>query len=279
MEKLSGKSLRWSLASLEQRKKIMSQLADIYIELESYPFGIMGSLDRPGTDQIGPFARESLTNYFNSEILPLGPYNTPREYLSASIELILGLIMKGESYAGREIYAFLVHRFLMDSVSEVLLQHKFDDDRFYLRYADDKGDRILINDDYDITGIIDWEWAYTDSKSAAFKSPIMLLPVAEFYNGVNKIGEDESTFATILETRGHQDLADLVRNGRILHRFQFCCGYDFADWEGFLGLFQGLRNALNKDADISWEVWKQNALRRYSDDERLKELLARYQAT
>ncbi|KAH8434097.1 uncharacterized protein LDX57_011735 [Aspergillus melleus] len=106
----------------------------------------------------------------------------------------------------------------------------------------------------------------------------MLLPVADFYDGINSIGEDESVFATILETRGHRDLADVVRNGRILHRFQFCCGYDFADWEGFLGLFQGLRNALNKDVDMSWEVWKQNALRRYSDDERLKTLLARYQA-
>lgn len=37
---------------------------------------------------------------------------------------------------------------------------------------------------YDITGIIDWEWVYTDSKSAAFNSTIVLLPVAEFYDGV-----------------------------------------------------------------------------------------------
>ncbi|KAF9884428.1 carboxyl methyl esterase activity protein [Aspergillus nanangensis] len=260
MEKLPGKSLRWSLASAEQRRKVMNQLADIYIELESLPFDTMGSLDQPGT----------------GHMVLLGPYKNPRDYLRASVDLKLSLIMKGESYAGHGIDAFLVHRFLSDSLSEVLLHQCFDDGRFYRRHADDKGDHILINDDYDITGIIDWEWAYTDSKSAAFRSPIMLLPVADFYKGVNSIGEDESTFATILETKDHHDLAEIVRNGRLLHRFQFCCGYDFADWEGFLGLFQGLRNALNKDKYLSWELWKQNAMQRYSDDERLKTLLARY---
>lgn len=275
MEKLPGKSLRWSLASPEQRRKVMTQLADIYIELESHPFNTMGSLDQPGTDHVGPFARESLTDYVNSQMLPLGPYNNPQDYLRASIELNLGLIMKGESYAGREIDAFLVHRFLLDSVPEVLLHHSFDDGQFYLRHADDKGDHILIDSDYNVTGIIDWEWAHTEPKSAAFKSPIMLLPVADFYNSVNCIGKDESTFANTLEDKGNKRLAEIVRNGRLLHRFDFCCGYDFADWEGFLGLFQGLRDALNKDAGLSWEDWKRNALDRYSDDKQLKLLLAR----
>ncbi|KAB8216592.1 hypothetical protein BDV33DRAFT_207241 [Aspergillus novoparasiticus] len=179
-----------------------------------------------------------------------------RDYLRASIELNMDLIMKGESYVRREIDAF-------------------DDGLFYLRHADDKDDHILIDDDYNITGIVDWEWAYTEFKSAAFKSPIMLLPVADFYNGVNCIGEDEVSFANILEQKGHKGLAEIVRHGRLLHRFQFCCGYDFADWEGFLGLFQGLRKALNKDVNLGWVDWKQTALERYSGDEQLETLLAR----
>ncbi|KAE8331968.1 hypothetical protein BDV39DRAFT_200623 [Aspergillus sergii] len=246
MEKLPGKSLRWSLASSEQRRKVMDQLADIYIELESLPFNNMGSLDRPGTDHIGPFARESLTHYINSQRLPLGPYTNNRGYLCASIELNMDLIKKSESYARREIDAFLVHRFLLDCIPEVLLYHSFDDGLFYLRHADGKVDHILIDDDYDVTGIVDWEYAYTESKPAAFKSHIMLLPVADFYNGVNCIGEEEVSFANILEQKGNKDLADIVRNGRLLHRFQICCGYDFADWEGFLGLSQGLFQGLRQ---------------------------------
>ncbi|KAL5359372.1 hypothetical protein BJX96DRAFT_148275 [Aspergillus floccosus] len=279
IEKLPGRSLHWSLASSKERKKVMTQLADIYIELESHPFNTMGSLDQPGTDHIGPFARESMTDYVNSQMLPLGPYSNLGDYLIARIELHLRLIMKGESYAGREIDAFLVHRFLLDCVPEILVHHSLDDGQFYLRHADDKGDHILIDSDYNLTGIVDWEWAHTEPKSAAFKSPIMLLPVADFYNGVNCTGNEETMFANILEAKGSKHLAEIVRNGRLLHRFDFCCGYDFADWEGFLGLFEGLRVALKKDAGLSWEDWKWNALDRYSDDKRLKSLLAQNESS
>ncbi|OJZ85866.1 hypothetical protein ASPFODRAFT_81709 [Aspergillus luchuensis CBS 106.47] len=273
MEKLPGKSLRWSLASQEQRKKVMTQLADVYIELERFAFNSMGSMNEPGSDHIAPFARESLTEYVNSQMVPLGPYKDPREYLQSSIELIMRLILRGERYAGREIDAFLLHRFLLDCIPRIIEHHTYDDGRFYLRHADDKGDHILVDGDYNITGIVDWEWAHTDSKTQAFKSPVMLLPVSDFYEGVNTVGKDESTFADILEAKGNKGLADIVRNGRLLHRFQFCCGYDFADWDGFLGLFQGLRNALNIDADLGWDDWKTNALERYSGDVRLKTLL------
>ncbi|GKZ30910.1 hypothetical protein AbraIFM66950_010647 [Aspergillus brasiliensis] len=273
MEKLPGKSLRWYLASLEERKQVLTQLADVYIELESLPFSSMGSLDNPGSDHIGPFARVPLTEYVNSQMIQLGPYNDQREYMQASIELIMRLIMRGESYAGREIDAFLVHRFLLDCILEITKHYSVGDGQFYIQHADDKGDHILVDNDYNITGIVDWEWAQTESKAEAFKSPIMLLPVADFYDGVNTLGEDESVFANILEEKGNKVLAEIVRNGRLLHRFHFCCAYDFADWDGFLGLFQGLRNAFNMDADMSWEEWKVNALERYSGDVRLQTLL------
>lgn len=47
MEKLPGKSLRWSIATQEQRKRVMNQLADTFIELHKHPFQLLGSLDSP----------------------------------------------------------------------------------------------------------------------------------------------------------------------------------------------------------------------------------------
>lgn len=38
MEKLPGRPLRWSLLFAEQRKKVISQLADVYIELQTVSF-------------------------------------------------------------------------------------------------------------------------------------------------------------------------------------------------------------------------------------------------
>lgn len=275
MEKMPGRSLRWSLLSREQRKKVMSQLANIYIELHVFSFDSMGSLDQPGTQHVGSFARESLTDYENSHMLPMGPFTSSGEYHLASIRLTIDLIMRDECFTPRAIDAYLVHRFLLDSVSKKSLCPSRDDGRFYLRHADSKGDHILVDDDYNITGIVDWEWAHTDTKSAAFNSPVMLLPVADFYDGGNQLGEDELVFAQLLEDKGHADLAQTVREGRVLHRLEFCCGYDLADWEGFLGIFQGLRKALGSDGDLEWETWREKALAKYKVDDQLKELVTR----
>ncbi|CAF3447655.1 unnamed protein product [Fusarium graminearum] len=80
-----------------------------------------------------------------------------------------------------------------------------------------------------------------------FNSPIGFLPVLDFYSGSNDLGDDEVIFARLLEEKGHRDLTRFVRNDRLQHRFSFCCGYDLADWDGFLGLFRGLRDAVGVD--------------------------------
>jgi aminoglycoside phosphotransferase (APT) family kinase protein len=89
MEKLPGKSLRWSVVPPEQRKKVMSQLADIYIELQAFPFDQMGSLNYPGTDQVGPFARESLTDYCDGQMRQIGPLPSHKEFLLMNIQILL----------------------------------------------------------------------------------------------------------------------------------------------------------------------------------------------
>jgi hypothetical protein len=142
-----------------------------------------------------------------------------------------------------------------------------------LKHADEKGDQILVDDEFNITGIIDWEWSHTDSKSGAFNSPIVLLSVADFYEGKNSISEDEKFFAKCFEAKRHPDLGTIVRNGWLIHRFRFCCGYDLQDWEGFLGLFARLLRAMGITSDFHLEMWKAEALERFKDDHRLQQLI------
>ncbi|KAI0381661.1 hypothetical protein F5Y04DRAFT_65445 [Hypomontagnella monticulosa] len=273
MEKLPGKSLRWAIASQEQRRKVMDQLADTFIELRKYPFNSLGSLDR-GHSHVGAFARESLTDFTQSKMQTMGPLLSTDEYRKSSLRLVLDQIIREEIYSQQSVNAYLIHRFFIDLVPLVSTSSQ-DDQKYYLKHADDKGDHIMVDDDFNITGIIDWEWAHTASPALAFNSPIGLLPVADFYNGINELGDDETTFANILEQKGHKDLANMVRNGRLQHRFEFCCGYDLVDWSGFLGLFQGLRDAVKVDSDMDWDNWKIAALHRYRDDADLQLLLSR----
>ncbi|KAJ5946821.1 hypothetical protein N7454_003660 [Penicillium verhagenii] len=232
MEKLPGRSMRWSLATAEQRRKVTGQLADIYLELFRHPFPLTGSLNHPGSLDIGPFAREYSTEYHDSQMKPMGPFASPKD--------------------------------------------KLDDGNFYLEHADEKGDQILVDDEFNITGIIDWEWAYTDTKSGAFNSPIVLLPVADFYAGQASIGEDELFFAKCFEDKGYPDLGRIVKNGRLIHLFRFCCGYDLADWEGFLGLFGGLQKCMANMDTFNWNEWKKERLEFYREDKQFRQVLKIY---
>ncbi|KAK2012884.1 hypothetical protein LZ32DRAFT_628651 [Colletotrichum eremochloae] len=184
----------------------MGEVADVLIELHKYPFSHLGSLDCPGERHVVPFARESLTHFAQSELRGIG-CSSLDEYYVSSLRLILDLIVQ---------------------------------QRDVLSHADDKGDYTLIDEDFHVTRIIDREWAHPASPAHAFDSVIGFLPVGDFYNGEDGPGDSEIVFARLLEEKGHQDLARFLWNGRVQHRFTFCCGYDLSDCGGFLGLFRGL---------------------------------------
>lgn len=170
--------------------------------------------------------------------------------------------------------AYWISRNLLDIVPRVLPSVRHDHG-FYLKHADDKGDHILVDEHFNITGIIDWEWASNASPAHAFNSHIGFFPGADFYDSKNTLGDDEIVFAQLLQGKGRQDLAQFVLDGRLQHRFIFCCGYDLSDWDGFLGLFRGLKDAVGADSDLEWDGWRAVVLQRYKDDPGLQTLLTR----
>lgn len=282
MEKLPGEPLAgsWDSATQEQKRKFMDQLSDIYIELKRYPLDQLGSLDRPDdTAHIGAFARESQTDStIEAGIRAIGPVSSWEEYHASWLRLYLDLILREEMYFRQAVDVYLIYRYLLDLIPSVLPSSSTQNasEKYFLTHADDKFDNILVDDEFNITGIIDWEWAHTAPPARAFNSPIGLLPAGDFYDGVSDIGDDEKVFARLFEEKGHQDLADCVWNGRMLHRFVFCCGYDPADWRGFLSLFQALRNdTKTEEGGLKWDDWRVAALNKYWDDAGLQTLLSR----
>ncbi|KKY19194.1 putative udp-n-acetylmuramate--l-alanine ligase [Phaeomoniella chlamydospora] len=62
IEKLPGTSLQWHVASSKQKFKVLEGLADAFIELQKQPLSEIGCLKNPSSHQIGPFARDVLTD-------------------------------------------------------------------------------------------------------------------------------------------------------------------------------------------------------------------------
>ncbi|KKZ61955.1 hypothetical protein EMCG_03574 [[Emmonsia] crescens] len=140
------------------------------------------------------------------------------------------------------------------SVPAVILssQQPLNDGHSYLKHADDKGDHILVDDDYHITVLIDWEWSYTASKAAAFKSLGRRKTLTEFYEGLS------GRILWMLFTR--EECVICLNSAVDMILLIGRC---------FVGLFKGLRKALSDDGDdaLEWENWREIVLRHYTDDD------------
>jgi hypothetical protein len=149
---------------------------------------------------------------------------------------------------------------------------------FVLKHFDDKGDHILVNTNFNITGMIDWEFASAEPKALAFSTPCMLWPVGDFYDGKGELSAEEIEFAEIFEGRGREDMGQIVRESRKMQRFTFFNGGGVSrDPEEFQALFTGLRAAWARKDDplSSYDDWTRDASERLGGDDRLQILLHR----
>ena len=155
---------------------------------------------------------------------------------------------------------------------------------FFLKHGEDKGDHIMVDADFNITGIIDWECTTTEPKALAFSTPCMLFPVADFYDGKNNLSAEETEFAGLLEARGRHDLAKIVLASRKMQRLTWVNGVGgYRDEEEFRSLFTGVRAAW-ADCDTNetlsaHEEWLADAKERYRDDAGLQSLLDMEEST
>ena len=189
MEKLEGKPLIWQEATPQQREKAMQQLADIPLEIEKHHFKLWALLYASSmADTIIDVRGLGNPSTFQVGKGPLGPFSSSLKGSRAILDSYLAMIASGGigSICSTDIY--LSHRFCRDSIGAL-----FEDDtvssgnNFFLKRPDDKGDHILVNDSFEIVGIIDWEWTQTVSKAEAFCSPCMMWPLCEFYDGSNEL--------------------------------------------------------------------------------------------
>ena len=270
MEKLRGAPLIWDMATSAQKTKVLEQLTDIFLTLEKHPFRLTGSLyPSNGSSEVCGFAFPQL---FSDPNTPLGPFETLESSLRAILAQQRRLIANGEM-SSLALDNYLTFRWREEKIPEVLSVNN--EDGFFLKHNDDKGDHIMVDEGFTITGIIDWEFASLEPKAVAFSSPCMLWPVGDFYSGSNGLSPEEVELAVLFERRGRNDMAYLVRNGRKMQRYLFFNGGTSREQDEFEDLFQGLRAAWAEDKyqPDDYQSWKDEALKQYEGDGQLKLLL------
>ncbi|GLB42708.1 hypothetical protein LshimejAT787_1201570 [Lyophyllum shimeji] len=255
--------------ALNHHRYILRQLTDMYVAFERHPFFRTGSI-YPG-ELIGAFA-DRLTYESNNpgQIRMLGPYISLREHLDYTIAFYLRLIESSDWAVDDPVSSYLLYHLLLDLYPRLVGSALLDGDNFYLRRQDDKGDHILVNDQLDIVGIIDWECSKVVAKPFAFSAALLLLP-NKVFDGVNRLCQVEEDFADIFDSLGRPDMALCIRHGRVPHRIVFIL--DSADRIDYCKPhLKGLYQSLGEET-WSWESWRTDALQRYRTDPGLQHLL------
>lgn len=278
MDMLEGYPLRWHKTDEPAKTHLLEQLADIYIRLYQHPFPAIGCLfpSAGNSTIVGPLTWDEIADINpDGSLSLLGPFQDLESYLTAVIKRNLDFIVTGKAYESGRLDAYLVHLYLLDCVPK-LSRHLADDSaQFFLRHVDDKGSHILVDDDYNIVGMIDWEWAQIVPKAFAFATPLFLIDNDRYFDGDNGLSEDEEMFAMIMEKKKMRKLASLIRGGRLCHRIVDCIGGNVAKLEVYTAQFTGLQKLiLGADhPEVDWQTWKARSLEKYGEDLVLQQLL------
>ncbi|KAJ8128697.1 hypothetical protein O1611_g4937 [Lasiodiplodia mahajangana] len=259
LEKLAGKPLAWHEASVVQKEKFSRQLAEIYVNLEQHPIDGLGclQLSSMALPEAGPafFDYES-----NGNSIPFGPFSHSNDYYKALIQQKIQLIKTREVSTSAPLDQYLVYMSLLDSLPPN------ESGPFFLRHVDSGDANFLVDDDYNITGIIDWELAISTSKGSAFQSPLLLYNLGEVYNkGLSTPSEDEKRLSKILlEEKGAVELATLVEK-KLHFRVDQVIEADPWERQKFVSLFSGWWKVANGVETFDYDKWYKEALDKYGD--------------
>ncbi|KAK4983105.1 hypothetical protein LTR50_007414 [Elasticomyces elasticus] len=233
MQALPGKPYYPHEATVEQKSYLLGRLADMLIEISKYPLPKARSLFL--TD--GKIDVSAVTSNRFVSLGRYGPFDTASDYFISIAEQYLDLISDGQVYHEYPKEAFLFY--------EVLRQHAIDlsanevPNVFYMKHVDDKGDHLLVNEDYNITGIIDWQFARSVPMCEAFGPSLMTADLNALYSSEAGVTDDDKRLARVLRVRGREDLAGNADRSELVQRFHHGLANGLTRDE-VLGMIKGL---------------------------------------
>ncbi|OKL62612.1 hypothetical protein UA08_01135 [Talaromyces atroroseus] len=177
MEALPGKPFYAHEATPEQRRDVIQQLADILIESSKHPLPLAGSLVMKDGDQIDISAIAS--NRFVS-LNTYGLLNTAIDYITNIIDQHMDLVADGQLCHKYPLEAFLFYRFLRQNIDALI--NPDIPGQFFLKHVDDNGDHLLVDDEFNTTGIIHWQFARTVPAAEASGPSYVTADLASLYS-------------------------------------------------------------------------------------------------
>ncbi|KAI7972005.1 hypothetical protein EIK77_003098 [Talaromyces pinophilus] len=220
MQALTGKPYYAHEASTAQKERIIEQVANYLAELSKHPVSSIGSFamvnNQPEISAVASNRFVALGTY--------GPFTSSLDYITSIIEQYMDLIADGQLHHKYSLEAFLFYHFLRENKDRLMSDGHPDDNpeqqqQFFIKHVEDKGDHLLIDDDYNVTGIIDWQFVRVVPATEAFGPSYVTADLGSLYSSSTGLSADDRLLAGALRSQGYHDLAAFAEGNEIMHRF------------------------------------------------------------
>lgn len=267
IEELSGRPWTGGDATTDERVKIWSDLAEIMAELVRHPFPKVGSFCFQSSKiDVCAVASDRFV-----VLTPEGPFASSNGYYTAFSEQYLTLIADGQLYTEYPVNAYLVYRFLKDNTAQLAEQTQSPEE-FFLKHVDNKGDHLLVDDNFEITGLIDWQMARVVPRCEAFWPSLVTASMSTMCSGKVSLSVDDVALADALRQKGLSKLPNGIVDEKV-RRFFWGLALE-SEWSYALPSANAVLQVFGADQD--WTVWRATALKKYETDGRLQRLLQRF---
>lgn len=196
IEALPGEPYDSYRASPDQKHHVLEQVGDILQTLSKHPFQTAGSLvwkdDQVIVDAVASNRWVALGKH--------GPFGTAAEYYTRITAEYLDLVADGQLYHEYPVEAFAFYKLFQSKIP--LLLDQTADERVYLKHVDDRGDHLLVDNKYNVVGIIDWQFARVVPAREAFGPSLLTADLEDLYSGKSRLSETDVELAGILRGRG-----------------------------------------------------------------------------
>ncbi|EFW99204.1 hypothetical protein CMQ_5625 [Grosmannia clavigera kw1407] len=217
---IPGQPFYASEATAEQKAHVYAQYAEILALLSKHPQPQACSLV-PNDDgkrgvECGPIASDRFLT-----LGEYGPFDNSLAYFSSTADLRLDLIADGQLFPKYPKEAFVFYRLLRDRIGPVLASETspLPLGSFFLKHVDDKGDHVLVDDNYNITAVIDWQFARFVPACEAFGPSLFTADLGCLYGGEAGLSADDGLFAASFAKAGHPKLAKIAGENDLARRF------------------------------------------------------------
>ncbi|KAE8143629.1 hypothetical protein BDV38DRAFT_289542 [Aspergillus pseudotamarii] len=224
-----------------EKKRVWDGLAEILIEIQRHPFqrqDLFSQVLRLPSRIVSANASERFLVQS-----PSGHFDKVSDYYTSFMEQNMALIAVGQLFTSFPVNAYLVFSFLKSQIPALPANLGPDSsaatEQFYIKYMDDKGDQLMVDDEPNIIGIIDWQMPRVVLASEAFGPSPVTAEMGVTYNGKSSLTIHDHALARFLKVKGAADLAEIMSKDERLRIFFFCLDVDLP-WNESLLLIRGI---------------------------------------